>query len=329
MNNNKKVKTEEEIEVYKKWCLGGLIAIVVIVIIGIAISSDNTTTIETINKNNTTNQTEKTIKKENHFQSTTEYDGIYKFVLNSDNGMGYTFKSVGAISINNGNIKARYLINSNSRYNDVDREHEGFCGLNKEDNLSFYFTLNDEEIEYKCTKTEDGLYCKLMSKYDLAGCYSNELKLLYVGNFESLNTVFNQINEDEKAKEEAEKELQKQREEQEFKNSCQTYTFEQIARNPSSFKDTNVKVTGEVAQVMTDSYSTNLRVNITKKGTYSTYYTDTIYVVYHPQNGEDKILEKDIVTIYGTSKGDCSYTTVFGSTVTLPNIQAKYITIEN
>ncbi|MGN1302426.1 MAG: hypothetical protein ACI4VO_02080 [Clostridia bacterium] len=132
----------------------------------------------------------------------------------------------------------------------------------------------------------------------------------------------------EKEQKEAEEKAKKEQEEREFKASCQAYTFEQMARNPDNFKGTNVKVTGEVVQVMSDSYSTNLRVNITKNGTYSTYYTDTIYVVYYPESGEDKILENDIITIYGTSQGDCSYTTVLGSTVTLPNIKAKYITIE-
>ncbi len=64
--NRPKIEKEES-EVYKKWCLGGLIAIVVIVVIGIAISSDNTTTTtskntisntnNTYNKTNTTNNT--------------------------------------------------------------------------------------------------------------------------------------------------------------------------------------------------------------------------------------------------------------------------------
>ena len=72
----------------------------------------------------------------------------------------------------------------------------------------------------------------------------------------------------------------------------------------------------------------SLRVNITEYGTYSTYYKDTIYVTYIPEDGEDKILEDDIITIWGTSEGDYSYTSVMGSTITLPHIYAEYLEIE-
>lgn len=119
----------------------------------------------------------------------------------------------------------------------------------------------------------------------------------------------------------------KQQEESEFKSSCQTYTFEQMARNPENFKGTNVKVSGEVVQALYETSSVDLRVNITKQGTYSTYYTDTIYVVYYPEEGEDKILEGDIITIYGTSEGDYTYTSTLGVPVNLPLIYGKYIEI--
>lgn len=98
-----------------------------------------------------------------------------------------------------------------------------------------------------------------------------------------------------------------------------------MARNPEKFKGTNVKLTGEVVQVIYVTYSVDLRVNITKKRSYSTYYTDTVYITYTPKEGEDKILEKDIITIYGTSQGDYSYTSAIGAPITLPLIYGKYI----
>ena len=63
-----------------------------------------------------------------------------------------------------------------------------------------------------------------------------------------------------------------------------------------------VKVTGEVIQSMKSTYgnSVTLRVNITKWGTYSTYYKDTVYVTYtYPDSSAERILEDDIITIYG------------------------------
>ena len=100
-----------------------------------------------------------------------------------------------------------------------------------------------------------------------------------------------------------------------------------MARNPDSFKGTNVKLTGEVIQAIYGDISTELRVNITKEGTYSTWYTDTIYVIYYPEEGEGKILEDDIITLWGTSQGDISYVSTIGATITLPCVYAKYVTI--
>ena len=144
--------------------------------------------------------------------------------------------------------------------------------------------------------------------------------------------VTNVAKEKRKAEQEAEEKkrqeeeiARKQQEESEFKASCQTYTFEQMARNPEKFKGTNVKITGEVVQALYGTSSVDLRVNITKEGTYTTYYTDTIYVVYYPKAGEDKILEGDVITIYGTSEGDYTYTSTLGASINLPLVYGKYI----
>ena len=131
--------------------------------------------------------------------------------------------------------------------------------------------------------------------------------------------------EAEEKKKQEEEIARKQQEESEFKASCQTYTFDQMARNPENFKGTNVKVTGEVVQALYGTSGVDLRVNITKEGTYTTYYTDTIYVVYYPESGEDKILEGDVITIYGTSQGDYTYTSTLGASINLPLVYGKYI----
>lgn len=141
------------------------------------------------------------------------------------------------------------------------------------------------------------------------------------------NIVEKQETEEEKQARLEQERLQKEQEKTTFKAGCQTYTFEQMARNPENFKGTNVKLTGQVIQALYGTGTVDLRVNITKKGQYTTYYTDTIYVVYYPEEGEDKILEDDIITIYGTSQGDYTYTSTLGSPVTLPLIYGRYIEI--
>ena len=105
-----------------------------------------------------------------------------------------------------------------------------------------------------------------------------------------------------------------------------------MARNPNQYKGNDYKFTGEVIQAMNDDpESVVLRVNVTPKTyTYSneTYYEDTILVYYqYSSTYESKILEDDIVTIYGRSIGTYSYEAVLGNSVTIPAIVAMYIDI--
>ena len=136
-----------------------------------------------------------------------------------------------------------------------------------------------------------------------------------------------ELAQQEKERQERE-EKEKAQEEKNFKADCKNYTYKDLARNPDKIEGKKVKLTGEVIQTLYDSESVDLRVNITKEGTYSTYYTDTIYVVYYPEEGEDKILEDDIITIWGTAKGDYTYTSAIGTKVTLPLVFAEYVTID-
>ena len=114
---------------------------------------------------------------------------------------------------------------------------------------------------------------------------------------------------------------------EEYIASCESYTFKQIARNPSDYEGKRAKFTGEVIQVL-DSYGImyTLRVNITENE-YG-YYEDTIYVTYFPKDdNEPKILEDDIVTMYGELDGETTYEAVFGQSVTLPSFDCEYIDI--
>ncbi len=110
--------------------------------------------------------------------------------------------------------------------------------------------------------------------------------------------------------------------EAQYKASCTAYTYDTIARDPDKYKNTDGKYTGEIIQVLEDGKDLQLRVDITKE-TYG--YTDTIYVLYTQEEGESRLLEDDIVTIYGTNMGTVSYQSVLGATITLPCVHAKYI----
>lgn len=112
-----------------------------------------------------------------------------------------------------------------------------------------------------------------------------------------------------------------------YVNSCSEYDYKEIARNPDNYRGKRVKFRGQVIQVSEGwSNSITLRINVTEDE-YG-FYDDTIYCTYKYSENESKILEDDIVTIYGECKGDTSYTSVLGTIVTLPEVSIKYIDIE-
>ena len=87
-----------------------------------------------------------------------------------------------------------------------------------------------------------------------------------------------------------------------YKSKCGQYTYDEISRNP-------------------DDYT--LRVNVTK-GTY--IWDDTVLVSYTKKDSsEARILDDDIITMYGMLGGTYTYETVLGSSLTVPLFFAEYI----
>ena len=131
---------------------------------------------------------------------------------------------------------------------------------------------------------------------------------------------------------EEEYELSEEEYEAAYKESCEKYKFSEIARAPGQYKGKLAKFTGEVIQVQQDTLLGKiyyvLRVNVTKKGSYYTYYTDTIYVTYTASEDDPRILEEDIITMYGELQGEKTYTTVMGASMTIPSFSAEYIDIK-
>lgn len=113
--------------------------------------------------------------------------------------------------------------------------------------------------------------------------------------------------------------------EDQFKASCQAVDYETIARDPDAWLAKNVMVTGEVIQVQESASGNTYRVSITQ-GSYG-IWQDPVLIATDTNYKGTRILEKDIVTVYGTSAGLYTYTTVFGASQTVPSILAKYIVI--
>lgn len=116
---------------------------------------------------------------------------------------------------------------------------------------------------------------------------------------------------------------------QKYKDKCQTYNYKDIYRYAEDYKGKYVKYTGEVIQVMEDTYGAikmyTLRVDVTETD-YG--YEDTIYVRYFPMENAPRILENDIITIYGELDGLETYTSIMGSSVTIPAVISNYVEIQ-
>ena len=106
---------------------------------------------------------------------------------------------------------------------------------------------------------------------------------------------------------------------EDYKASCNNYSYEELARNPDSYKGKKITLHGEVIQVMEDGKRVSLRVNMNSN------YNQTVYITYTLKSGEGRILEDDILEIYGTFEGLFTYETVLGAELSIPHVDAKYI----
>lgn len=103
---------------------------------------------------------------------------------------------------------------------------------------------------------------------------------------------------------------------------CGKYTYREISRNPGEYKGKKAKFSGQVIQVMQDTYGSliayTLRVNVSG-------YNTTVYVNYYASKDDPRILDKDRITMYGVLDGEKTYTTVRGDSITIPMFEAEYI----
>ena len=113
-----------------------------------------------------------------------------------------------------------------------------------------------------------------------------------------------------------------------YKSLCSDIDYITLARNPESHKGEFLTVTGKVIQVMDNNGSFDLRMDITE-GSYG-IWDDTIYATVTANSNGERILEGDIIKIYGICAGLYSYESVIGTQITLPKIDAPfYEFIEN
>lgn len=96
-------------------------------------------------------------------------------------------------------------------------------------------------------------------------------------------------------------------------------TYNQLARTPDDYKGKKVKFKGKVVQVLEGTNNTEIRLAVNSD------YDRIIYCSYAKSLTSSRVLEDDIITVYGTSAGLLSYESTLGSTITIPSILVQKI----
>lgn len=123
--------------------------------------------------------------------------------------------------------------------------------------------------------------------------------------------------EKEKAEKEAVEKAEKEKKEKQGYNTGITYS--QLARTPDKYEDEKVKFSGTVLQVSEGLFSDKIRLGVNGS------YDNVLYLSVPSGITDERILEDDYITIYGTSKGIETYTTVMGASVSIPSINVDKI----
>ncbi len=128
---------------------------------------------------------------------------------------------------------------------------------------------------------------------------------------------------EEKAKAEAEAAKKAAAEEAEAKKGYETgITYNQLARTPDDYEGKKVKFTGEVVQMLDGGSEINLRVAVNSD------YDRILYVYYPISLTKTRVLNNDIVTVYGISEGLYTYQSTMGGDITIPLIKVEKIEIK-
>lgn len=97
-------------------------------------------------------------------------------------------------------------------------------------------------------------------------------------------------------------------------------TYDQIARKPDDYEGEKVQFTGEVAQVMEEDDKTQVRLAVG-----GDYDNMILFQIDNSELDSSKILEDDLLTVYGTSNNTVDYDSTIGGKITVPSIIADQV----
>ncbi len=111
--------------------------------------------------------------------------------------------------------------------------------------------------------------------------------------------------------------------EEEYMAECSSYDYETISRYPNDYIGQKAVFLGKVVQVQESGNRMVIRLNVTA-GEYG-MWKDTIYIDYTKSSDDPRILEDDIISVFGELNGIKTYTSTMDVSISIPHIKAKYI----
>lgn len=124
------------------------------------------------------------------------------------------------------------------------------------------------------------------------------------------------IKEAEEAEKKRKEEEERKKAEEEAKGYETGITYEQLARSPDDYLLQKVKFSGKVLQVMYDDDDDSVQIRLAVNSDYD----QVLLCLIDNSSLKTRLLEDDIITIYGYSGGDISYEAVLGNEITIPMV---------
>lgn len=115
--------------------------------------------------------------------------------------------------------------------------------------------------------------------------------------------------------------------EEDYKTECQTVDYKELCRYPEKYEGTKIVVKVKVSQIIDTNFSGSEKAwrTYTDNSGYGFYADDEYYMLDKRGGDAVKILEDDIITVYGEFTGLEKITRALTSTTDeLPRIEVKY-----
>ncbi len=205
------------------------------------------------------------------------------------------------------------------------------CGVSQTEYDALQARLNQAQQEYDELKQA---YDELAEGAEGWLKLSEEERAAKLAQAEADRIAAEEAEKKAKAEQEAAAEQAAREAEEEARKGYDTgITFDHLARNPDDYTGKKVKLTGHVVQVVEYEQETQIRLATKKtnygKTGYEHSFEDVVYLYVDASNITSRILEDDLVTIYGTSRGLYTYTSTTDLRITLPLIEVEQYDILN